>query len=384
MIRISFAAAFVIALAACQTPPSTSAPEATAPVASGAPSAGPIMAFAPEPSGVSTSIDYNVIDSFLDAAVIPLGPSTRTRLRTSRDFVLGTNLRFGHTSRLRLEGNKIPFSKLTPKTRAATAEYLNSLVVIGNSVELTKLRRDEQLAYWFNLHNMMVISAIAQQYPVRNPREMEIDGVPLHDAKLVTIKGVPLSLRDIRTRIVYAHWQDPRVIYGFFHGDLASPSIRNKAWKRRDLKRNLNSNAKEFINSLRGVDNLGDDELRVSPLYEEARGLLFPEWPTDFKDHLLDFANTEVAELVQTRGEVKFSAYEQTVADLAGGQPYENAFTRYSTEDPAVRDLPPSARDMFAAIQEKFESAEFRALRRGGTVTIIDQDDAEDDEGDLE
>lgn len=384
MIRSFFAAIAVFAAAACQSPPQTAAPKPPPAASARQPTTEPIAAFAPDPSGASTAIDYKVIDSFLNAAVINLGPSTRTRARTSSGFTLGTNIKVGHTSRLRLEGNKIPFSKLTPKTRAATAEYLESLVAIGNAIDIVRLRRDEQLAYWFNLHNMMVISAIAQQYPVRNPREMEVGGVPLHDAKLVTIRGVPLSPRDIRTRIVYAHWQDPRVIYGFFHGDLASPSIRDTAWKRRYLKQDLASNAREFINSLRGVDDRGDDVLIVSPLYDEARAQLFPAWPTDFRRHLLDHANDEVAALINTRDRIAYSAYEQTVADLAGGQPYQNAFSAYSTEDPAVRALPPSARDMFADIQRKFESAEFRALQRGGSVTIIDQDDSGEDDGDIE
>jgi len=375
------AASASLALAGCAT--TTTTGERTE-AASAASSIAAIAAFEPAPSGTRTTIDYNIVNEFLDAAVINLGPSTRKLAAPARNPT-NTRIKIGHQSRLRLEGNKIPFSQFDRDTRAAVGEYAESLVAIGNSIDITKLSKNEQLAYWFNLHNMLVIAELAKEYPVRYPLRHKVDGVPLHDAKLATINGVALSPRDIRVGIVYAYWDDPRVMYGFFHGDLASPSIRDDAWDPRFLNRDLGRNAKEFINSLRGVDKRGSDILLVSSLYDEARDALFPEWPTDLKDHLLDYANEDVAELVQLRNQISFAPYEDRIADLAGGQPYESISERQSPfEDPRLARLPLSVQGMVADVQRKFNSPEFRLRRRSGSVTIIDGAQVEQDEGEVE
>ncbi|MEM9838048.1 MAG: DUF547 domain-containing protein [Pseudomonadota bacterium] len=382
MKRISLAALAVLALAACET--TNTSPDGRTQAAQAAASVNAIAAFEPQPSGTRASIDYSLVNEFLDAAVINLGPSTRKLAPPPRNPT-NTRVKIGHQSRLRLEGNKIPFSQFDRDTREAVDEYAQSLVAIGNATDITKLSKNEQLAYWFNLHNMLVIAEIAKQYPVRNPSAMRVDGVPLHEAKLATINGVALSPRDIRIGIVYAYWGDPRVMYGFFHGDLASPSIQTDAWDPRFLNRDLGRNAKEFINSLRGVDKRGNQTLLVSPLYDEARDTLFPKWPGDFKDHLLDYADNEVAELINNRPVIEFGPYEERIADLAGGQPYESISpTQTPFADPRLQNLPLSVQGMIADVSRKFQSPEFRARRRGGTVTIIDSDQIEEDTGTVE
>ena len=381
MNRITLTAIAALALTGCATTTTTGERTESAEAAS---SVTAIAAFEPHPSGTRTTIDYTIVNDFLEAAVINLGPSTRKLAGQPRNPT-NTRIKIGHQSRLRLEGNKIPFSQFDRDTRAAVGEYAQSLVAIGNSIDITKLSKNEQLAYWFNLHNMLVIAELAKEYPVRNPRRLNVDGVPLHDAKLATINGVPLSLRDIRVGIVYAYWDDPRVIYGFFHGDLASPSIRDDAWDPRFLNRDLGRNAKEFVNSLRGIDKRGSDILLISSLYDEARDTLFPKWPSDLQDHLLDYADPEVAELVQTRNQIDFALYEERIADLAGGQPYESITPRQSPfEDPRLARLPLSVQGMVADVQRKFNSPEFRLRRRSGSVTIIDGNQVEVDEGEVE
>lgn len=380
MTRLILPALAALALASCASTLPTDEPTELSEAAA---SIAPVTAFEPNPSGSKTQIDYSVVDEFLEAAVVNLGPSTRKLAPQPRNPT-NTRVKIGHQSRLRLEGNKIPFSQFDQDTRDAVKEYAQSLAEIGNQIDITKLSKNEQLAYWFNLHNMMVIAELAQQYPVRRPSEMRVDGVPLHDAKLVTIRGVPLSPRDIRVGIVYEYWDDPRVMYGFFHGDLASPSIRDDAWDARYLNRDLGRNAKEFINSLRGVDKRSNDILLVSPLYDEARGKLFKSWPKDLRTHLLDYAEREVAELIEERNVVAFSPYEDRIADLAGGQPYDPISpTQTPFGDPRLQNLPLSVQGMVADVQRKFQSPEFRA-RRNATITIIDGGQVEQDTGEVE
>ena len=276
--------------------------------------------FRPQPDNRPVLVNYEPLDRLLEKIVLYTGPSLR-RLASRPLPDLGSHIVHGHTSRLRLEGNKVFFSKLSDDEKEKIFEIADYLRKFPKSVDIVRLPRDEQLAYWMNLHNMLVLAQIAKNYPAREPRKIKIgvNGQTLHDAPIVQIKGVPLSLRDIRTKIVFRFWQDPRVMYGFFHGDLASPNIRTQAWRASSISFDLGLNAHEFVNALRGVRRQHKTML-VSPLYEEARGTLFKNWPDDLRSHLSQFAENAVATIVYETEDVAFSRYEARTADLVGGQ----------------------------------------------------------------
>lgn len=327
--------------------------------------------FRPTDVTSSQKIDYAVIDEFLDLTVIDLGPSTRTRERRPR-APIGSRISRGHDSPIRLEGNKVVFSEFNEEVRTAAREYAASLEAIGNGMEITWLSRNEQLSYWFNLHNITLMATLAERYPVVQPSNLRIDGVLLHDAPLVTIDGVSLSLRDIREQIVYKNWSDPRVLYGFWYGDLGGPSILTRAWSPSRLDSDLNKNAEEFINSLRGVDAVGSDSLGVSELYRSARGALFEDWPLDLKAHLLAFAEEEVTNLVRERSDIEWLPYDKTISDLSAGQPYGGP--RPGVEALSGGDLSsgsPQRNRMLREMLYKFDDPDYWTRRRA-TVTIID------------
>lgn len=289
--------------------------------------------FAPRPTpNAQTAVDYRTLDAALGGIVFRAGPSLRRAVRRPRPLT-GSRIVYAHTSPLRLEGNKVLFSRLSAGAKEVIHGLRRDLVALGNRVSIPTLPRDEQLAYWFNLHNIVVLSELAKQYPVLHPRRLQVppDDRYLHEAPLVEIDGVTLSLTDIRIGIVYRHWDDPRVFYGFFHGDLASPSIRDEAWTGDTVWSKLRLNAIEFVNSLRGVRN-SRDTLLVSRLYEEGRGTLFVDWPADLRAHLYAFADQETkTRLGQTLpSDVGFSKYEARIADIVGGRPH----TPYSQIQP--------------------------------------------------
>lgn len=274
--------------------------------------------FKPQPAN-DEHIDYEQVDQFLSAYVMVSGPSIRKRSKKPPKPT-SSNMLFGHISPYRLEGNKLLFSQFDEGSEANIPQFVESMVEIANEYTITEFPKDEQLAFWFNLHNLLVIQEVNKRYPTRRPSDIQIDeqGTLLHDAKLVTINEVALSLSDIRTNIVYRYWQDPLVFYGFFHGDLASPSIRNKAYTGNSVFKDLTSNAKEFVNSLRGVENTFGP-VKISPLYEEAQPYLFQNWPGDFKDHALTHASKEVKDILGESDELLFAKRQKRIADTAGG-----------------------------------------------------------------
>ena len=99
-----------------------------------------------------------------------MGPSIRQGAPRV-DPRTGTRRIYGHESRFRLEGNRVAFSYLTPEIMTALSEYRADLERIGSTIDLTTLPRNEQLAFWFNLHNVAVIETLAGEYPLSEPHE---------------------------------------------------------------------------------------------------------------------------------------------------------------------------------------------------------------------
>lgn len=286
-------------------------PAATSPTA--------LAGFAPAANRREHRIDYEHWDEALRWLVLPMGPSIRQGAPRV-DPLTGTRRIYGHESRYRLEGNRVAFSYVTPQIRESLSEYRADLERIGTQLDLTALPRNEQLAFWLNLHNVAVIEALAGQYPMTDPatRTFGSNAAALDDAKLVTVDGVALSPRDIREGIVYPNWNDPKVMYGFWRGVIGGPSIQRLAYTGGNVDALLSLSAEEFVSSLRGVERWGG-ALRVSAIYEEAARFYFGD-DNALREHLAKFAREDVRELVEETPQVAYKPLESDLADLARGE----------------------------------------------------------------
>ena len=338
-------------------------------------------AFEPQPDGRELDISYEAVDKLLGRLVLPTGRSLRQSAPPALP-VSGTRMVHGHTSPWRLEGNKVLFSTVDDTLKQTIIDYTASLVRFGNRVPLVHLPRDDQLAYWLNIHNLLVIAEIAKNYPVTRPTTITIgpQDQPFHDAPIVVMNGIALSLKDIRVNIVYRNWPKPRVMYGFFHGDLASPSMRNKAWTAGNVSENLDKNALEFINSLRGIRG-NQTTMRVSPLYKEARGTLFPKWPEDFRTHIRKYAEEDVNAIVDRTKHVVFGRRAARTADLVGGYPYIPASALATVPD-GTMGWKPGQSPLFGLMLKELQEKSERLVRQKnrGRVTITDLPDAKKDQ----
>ncbi len=321
--------------------------------------------FAPSANPNADSIDYSIWDEAMKNLVISMGPSLREGApRPDQGF--GSRRVYGHVSRYRLEGTRIMFSFLDADVIATFGEYRRDLEATADKVDIQSLSRNEQLAYWINLHNVAMVEQIANNWPIRQPREIKVDGVPLDDAKFITVEGIAMSPKDIRTRIVYRNWKDPRVIYGFWRGDIGGPSIQREAFNADNVSRLLERGAQDFVNSLRGTQKAGN-KLQVSTIYEEAAPFYFPEYEPDLRAHLARFAEEEVAEILKETNTLETSISEYDIADLAGGV-REPSYSYIETADGNAQSfrIPQSMQRLLAAREEKFR----RILKEGRTGSV--------------
>ncbi|CEK09564.1 DUF547 domain-containing protein [Legionella hackeliae] len=163
--------------------------------------------------------------------------------------------------------NLIDYANLTDADYDLLKSYINKM----SHIDIDAYNRDEQLAFWLNLYNALTVQIIADYYPVGSIEEINISpglfSIGPWGAKLITINGTPLSLDEINNRIIRPIWNDPRTHYAINNGSIGAANLSKKAYRGKSLEADLNEDASEYINSLRGAQVI-EGELIVSKIYE--------------------------------------------------------------------------------------------------------------------
>jgi hypothetical protein len=342
------AAALLAAPALAQTPPGEAE----------------LARFAPSQNPTNDGIDYSIWDEAMKNIVISMGPSLRESAPRP-DPSFGTRRQYGHVSRYRLEGTRVMFSFLDADVIASFSEYRKDLENTADIVDIQSLSRNEQLAYWINLHNVAMVEQIANAWPIRQPREITVGGVPLDEARFITVEGIKLSPRDIREKIVYRHWKDPAVIYGFWRGEIGGPSLQREAFNADNVGRLLQRGAADFVNSLRGTQELGG-RLQVSEIYREAAPFFFPDFEKDLRTHLARYADEATSALLSKTSGAEPAIVEHDIADLEGGV-REPTYSNITSNGVATSFRIPQS---MAALLKERETKFQEIIRQGRTGTV--------------
>ena len=316
--------------------------------------------FAPHSDKRDQRLDFGNWTELLSAYVLSMGPP----LRKMPPGGAATPRRDGHNSMYRLEGAMVAFDLMDAETIANIARYRRELEAVAGDIDLQSLPRNEQLAYWLNLHNVALVEKIAAEWPIYEPREILVDGTPLDEARFILVNGVALSPRDIREQIVFRHWKSPEVFYGFWRGEIGGPAMQREAFDGRDVAIQLGRAAREFANSRRGVERRGDT-LHVSRFYAEVAPFFFPDFEADLRAHLGKHVEGKVSRMLADTKKVDPSLYEHDIADLSGGR-RPNLFYANGRISQPIANLLAQRRSKFAYIARK--------MPRTGTVTFSNID----------
>ena len=345
----------------------------------------PFAAFAPYSEASRYQIDHTPWDDFLRRAVFEVGRSDREPARSSGNQfrIAGTRLTTASRSRYRFEGNRVMFHTFDRDVIEYIGLYRDALQDTMNRVDYGDFSRNEQLAYWLNLYNAVVIHEIAKAHPVSRPGRIRAgeNGERLYEAKLVTVYGVALSLNDIKYKIVYRYWRDTDVLYGFWDGVIGGPGIISDAFAGDRVGGQLAINGREFVNSMRGVDKVRDS-VRISKIYHDARPYFFPDWPGDLYIHLNRHADYRTADILSTRPEnPRASRFDINTADAESGETVRPPVSDNSAAVAAGADLGSRWANLSSTAMrgglsgealELSRRAETRLSRRTGTVVILD------------
>jgi hypothetical protein len=264
------------------------------------------------------AIVYDDLSDLLEMLVHDKGLSDRQFAQPAAN-ITGTRMK-SKINKTANEGNQFLYEAF--QDNEAGRQFLRgvqlSLLQVPDETPLENFSRNEQLAYWLNLYNVTVLNEIIAVYPKRSLKKLVQGEDSIFSEKLLTVSGVPLSLDDIRLKILKQNYNDnPLILYGLYQGIVGGPNVRTSAYSGDNVWYALEENAFEFINSNRGTYPYDVDIFRVSSFYDRNREY-FPDFESDLSEHLLLYLEGPQRARLQTASLVKPDINDWTVTDLGG------------------------------------------------------------------
>lgn len=275
-------------------------------------------------------INHKPLSDYLDATVFPVGRSYRILGNEKADSYRGSRIKTSKPlSPSRFEGSRLFISAFSEDHKAFFRSYQEGLERLSIRRPLKEFNQAEQIAFWLNLYNVIVINKIIEEYPIQNLKSLRSTKrgkKSFWSEKVTTIEGVPLSLLDIE-HILFTNFDTPEIAFGLWQGSIGGPRLRNFAYTGSNVKRALENNAMEFVNSNRGLRPPKGSRVSVSKFYEWA----LPAFGTS-ADHVLQFikkySDPNFVDGVQSVTSLSFKIYEWQIADIMGGTKHTGQHTQ--------------------------------------------------------
>lgn len=217
------------------------------------------------------------------------------------------------------DGNRFFFEAFVkyPELLPALRQVRDDMLALSPQ-QLASRSTDEQLAYWLNLHNVLVIDHIAHLYPKKVLDDLYQGEQPWATQRLYRMGDETLSLTDIKFhKVLPLAAGRTEVIYGFYEGYISGPSIRSEPFTGKKLQAQLKENAVEFVNTSRGTYPEYNIRVRASGFYQRHQAF-FPNFPYDLKSHLQQYVNVDDQDVLAKTDVVSTDIDDWRIADIFG------------------------------------------------------------------
>ena len=199
---------------------------------------------------------------------------------------------------------RVAYADVMSDDRAVLSDYLRDLQLVN----VSRLGRPEQFAFWVNLYNAATVDIVLQHYPVKSIRKIggRLSLGPW-STPIATIEERRLSLSDIENRILRPIWRDPNLHYVLNCASVGCPNLPPTALTAENTGASLRVARNEYISGPRGVRLIGD-RILGSSIYNWFR--------TDFggtdrmAGHLCECTQPAVTEALIRRGRIDAYFYD--------------------------------------------------------------------------
>lgn len=174
------------------------------------------------------------------------------------------------------------------------------------SIPVETLNRDEQLAYWLNTRNVLLVQALAEERRIsgfKRKRGTPDEPGAFWTAPRITVSGVELSLQDIEQDILFAGWDDPNIIFGLYQGIEGGPALPRKAFSGAAVKTELAEAGRRFV-TLPSNFRVRGDKVRISSYFDWYGALAYQGDDAALRQHLSTLAKPDQIEAVRAEGKI--------------------------------------------------------------------------------
>jgi len=218
--------------------------------------------------------------------------------------------------------------------RSSLDAYLASLA----DRNVDSVPRDEQIAFWLNAYNAIVLKTVIDQYPIQGRASdfpaNSIRQIPgAFDSTRHRTGGRSVTLDEIETSIL-GSFGDPRVFLALGRGAVGSPRLRSEAFTAASLERQLEEAARECAADTQCIRvDAQENRLEVNPIFS-WREKSFVETYAPKADEVFatrspieravmglvspELLRVERAFISNNTFEVRFMPFDWTLNDLTG------------------------------------------------------------------
>ncbi|AUI85227.1 hypothetical protein BS333_01825 [Vibrio azureus] len=162
------------------------------------------------------------------------------------------------------ENTLFQYKNVSADDKVQLKKYIQHLA----NLDPLQYRQAEQYAYWVNLYNAITVDLILDNYPLKSITKLGgLFTFGPWEEKIIKINNKDLTLNDIEHRILRPIWQDPRTHYAVNCASLGCPNLQTQAFTADNTQAILESAAKTFINSSKGVLIQGNTA-QLSSIYD--------------------------------------------------------------------------------------------------------------------
>lgn len=155
--------------------------------------------------------------------------------------------------------------------------YLQNYINYLETLNVSALDKDDQLAFWLNARNILVVKAISEEKSLNgfdSRRGTATEPGDMWTQKRITINGVELSIHDIEQSILLANWDNPDIVFGLYQGVNNTPVLPRTVFVGNKVHAQLELAAKEFLSD-KDVLRVRKKDVRLGEFFKLYETSLF-------------------------------------------------------------------------------------------------------------
>ena len=158
------------------------------------------------------------------------------------------------------------FAAVTDQDQAALQQYITLL----GRTDVDRLKKSEQMAFWINAYNALIVGIVLEEYPVRSINDIGgsfFSPGPWKE-KRFRVYQINLSLNHIYHRILRPIWGDFRIHYALGCSGISCPALAPNPYVGETIEDSLRAAQDAYINHGPAIRQIKEAGVTLSRIYD--------------------------------------------------------------------------------------------------------------------